>query len=102
MTSPIPNAKPFTKGDKRINRKGRPKSFDQLRKLALQLAHEETETKQGEMTAVEIILRQMMQDKKQREIFLQYAYGKVPDELNVKQSGKVTLKLQWPEDEINK
>lgn len=102
MASPIPNAKPFVKGDKRINRKGRPKSFDQLRKLALQLAHETTETKQGEMSAVEIILRQMMQDKKQRETFLQYAYGKVPDELNVKQSGKITVKLVWPEDETDK
>lgn len=29
------NLKPFQKGDKRINRKGRPKSFDALRALAI-------------------------------------------------------------------
>ena len=32
--------KPFVKGDPRINRKGRPKSFDALRSLAQEIAHE--------------------------------------------------------------
>ncbi len=30
----------FTKGDPRINRNGRPKSFDALRALAQEIAHE--------------------------------------------------------------
>ena len=33
--------KGFVKGDPRINRKGRPKSFDALRALAQEIAHEE-------------------------------------------------------------
>ena len=32
------NLKPFVKGDKRINRNGRPKSFDALRRLAVFVA----------------------------------------------------------------
>jgi hypothetical protein len=80
---------PFKKGDSRINRKGRPRSFDQLRKLAQSLSHEVVETAQGKMTATEVILRQMAKDPKQRELFLQYAYGKVPDKLEL--TGRVDL-----------
>lgn len=92
----------FVKGDPRINRKGRPhrpKSFDQLRDLAVKLAHETVTTQQGEMTAVEVILRQMAKDPKQREIFLQYAFGKIPDKLEVNNSGNVTVTIKWPEDD---
>jgi hypothetical protein len=85
---------PFSKGDPRINRKGRPKSFDQLRKLALSLAHEAVATQQGDMTAVEVILRQMAKDPKQREIFLQYAFGKIPDKLDISTAGQaLTVKI---------
>jgi len=90
---------PFKKGDPRINRKGRPKSFDKLRELALSLAHETIETQQGPMTAVEVILRQMAKDPKQREIFLQYAFGKIPDKLQVDMNGNITV--IWPEDAPN-
>lgn len=48
---------PFVKGDKRINRKGRPKSFDALRALAQQIAHEETKEGDDSMTTTESILR---------------------------------------------
>ena len=35
------------------------------------------------MTAVEVILRQMAKDPKQRALFLDYAYGKIPQALEV-------------------
>lgn len=77
----------FTKGDARINRKGRPKSFDALRELAQQIAHEEAQSK-GEpvvingriATVTEVILRQWAQSKDPRlqMHFIEVAFGKVP------------------------
>ena len=48
-TGKVPGG-PFRKGDPRINRKGRPKSFDQLRSLAQEIAHEAA--KQGNQPVV--------------------------------------------------
>jgi hypothetical protein len=83
--------KPFEKGagkDPRINRKGRPKSFDALRALTQQIAHEEAKAN-GQpividghtVTVTEAIMRQWAQSKDVRlvQAFIQYAYGKVPD-----------------------
>ena len=85
------NLKPFKKGDPRINRNGRPKSFDALRKLAQQLSSEVAKDKSGQeiirdghkVTVAELLLVQMMSDKKQRKEFLEIAFGKVPNEINL-------------------
>ncbi len=95
------NGKPFVKGDPRINRKGRPKSFDALRELAQQIAHE-TATRAGEplvieghiATVTEVILRQWAQSKDPRlqQAFIQYAYGKVPDKTELSgPDGKIII-----------
>ena len=62
--------KGFTKGDPRINRNGRPKSFDQLRALAQQIAHEtakaggNTVVIEGHaVTVAEAVIRQWFQSK---------------------------------------
>ena len=87
---------PFTKNDPRINRKGRPKSFDKLRELAVSLANEaaiDAATKgpllvKGHAaTEIEMLMRQMMHDNPAR--FVEIAFGKVPDE--VKLSGEVKV-----------
>ena len=76
--------KGFVKGDKRINRKGRPKNFDAARALAQSIAHEEvTNPKTGETaTVTEAILRQWAASKDPRlqMYFFEVAYGKVPTE----------------------
>lgn len=69
--------KGFVKGDPRINRNGRPRSFDQLRKLAQNIAHERI-ADGSTITAAEAILRQMAHDNPER--FIEIAFGKVPDQ----------------------
>lgn len=69
--------KGFDKHPERINRNGRPRSFDQLRKLAQQIAHERI-ADGSTITAAEAILRQMAHDNPER--FIEIAFGKVPDQ----------------------
>jgi hypothetical protein len=85
------SGKPFTKGDKRINRKGRPKSFDAARALAQSIAHEEITNSKGDtVTVTEAILRQWAASKDPRlqMYFFEVAYGKVPNENKTEISGK--------------
>lgn len=81
----------FKKGDKRINRKGRPKSFDAARALAQSIAHEEVTNSKGDtVTVTEAILRQWAASKDPRlqMYFFEVAYGKVPNENKTEISGK--------------
>lgn len=95
----------FKKGDVRINRSGRPKSFDALRKLALAIAHEVPE-KDGlpvvinghKATVAEIILRKWAAsgNHQLQKAFVEIAFGKVPDNINVKSDG--TLLVSYVND----
>jgi hypothetical protein len=46
-----------------------------------------------------MILRQWMKSDKHSKDFIEYAYGKVADELKVNVKGKI--KIAWPEDAPN-
>ena len=83
--------KGFVKGDPRINRKGRPKSFDGLRSLAQEIAHEAAKQskEQGGQPVVidghivsitEAIMRSwaMSKDPRLQQKFIEVAYGHVP------------------------
>ncbi len=75
-----------------INRKGRPRSFDALRELAQQIAHEGAQ--QGgqpivinghTVTVAEAILRQWATSKNPQlqRAFVEVAFGKVPDKVEM-------------------
>ena len=84
------NLKPFTKGDKRINRKGRPRSFDALRQLAQEIAHEELLQKDGStITVTQAILKKWAgsNDARLQMAFIEYAYGKPPQQVENKVTG---------------
>jgi hypothetical protein len=89
---------PFVKGDPRINRKGRPKSFDALRKLAVQIAGEQAG--ETELTRVQLMLKAMASSKKpsDRALFLAYAYGKPKEQIDVNNAGEVKVIIEYSED----
>lgn len=77
--------RPFVAGDSRINRKGRPKSFEALRKEAIKLAGEIVIAQQAngepmELSRIHAILLDWASsdDPQAQKLFVEYAYGKVP------------------------
>lgn len=100
------NLKPFVKGDKRINRDGRPPDSVSLAALVRRIGHEVATTKDGQpvigpdgkpMTVIETILRQRAQDKKYQGEFIDRGWGKVatPVDLRGKDGEDLTIHLQW-------
>ena len=95
--------KGFVKGDPRINRKGRPKTFDAARELAQAIAHEVAKSG-GEdvvidghrVTVIEAIMRQWATSKVPalQQAFVEYAYGKPPTKTEVSgpDGGPIPLK----------
>jgi hypothetical protein len=99
MANPQNLQPPFVKGDKRINRKGRPKSFDALRKLAIKIAGENLEPEN--ITRIEAMLRVMSSSRNpaDRALFLAYAYGKPKEQLDLTSGGEaITFIVERLED----
>jgi hypothetical protein len=97
---------PFKKGDPRINRKGRPSTFNEFRKLAIDLAKEPLVDKQGNPvklpgcddipTRSKAILLQWAQstDIRKQEKFIEYAFGKVPQKTELTGDGGGPIKVR--------
>lgn len=89
------NLIPFKKGDKRINRKGRRVgSFVQLRKLAVEIANEVIGEEEG-ITRIRALLSVMSTSRNpaDRKTFLEYAFGKPKDEVDVTTGGEKVNKV---------
>ena len=86
----------FTKGDKRINKKGRPKTFDALRALAQEIAHEVIVQKDGtRLTVTQGILRKWAgsNDPRLQMQFMDIAFGKVPQPQEITGAGGQSLEI---------
>ena len=73
--------KGFVKGDPRCNRNGRPKGFDELRRIAQQIIGEDAIWADGSViTRAELILRRWSRSKNPRLqlLFMEIAFGPVP------------------------
>jgi hypothetical protein len=78
------------------NRNGRPRSFDALRKLMQEKAAEIATDADGKpimrdgkpMTNAEMFVEAWMKDRKQRQAFAAYAWGKPKEELDVTSGGE--------------
>jgi hypothetical protein len=73
----------FTKGDARINHRGRPKSFDNFRKICQKVLGESVKLDGKTITRAEKLARDWCVSKEpilQRAV-AEYAFGKVPDKL---------------------
>ena len=86
--------KGFDAHPERINKKGRPKSFDQLRALFQDIASETIEIQGKKYTRAQAIGIAMSMDKKHMREFLEFAFGKVPDKVEgTGEGGAILIKF---------
>lgn len=96
----------FSKGDPRINRKGRPKSFDAWRALTVAVLNEPAVGKDGEpiiidghiATNAEMIARAWMRDPKRQQALVEAAFGKVPQALDITMPDRITIRMVNKDD----
>lgn len=107
MANPNPSPETrFKKGDPRIWKGGRPKTFDAARALAQQIAHETAKAGGDDVvidghkvTVTEAVLRSwaVSRDPRLQMAFMEWAYGKPTQPVD--HQGEVTLRVVYEEKE---
>ena len=83
-----PGLRPFVKDDPRINRSGRPKTFEELRRTADMIASEMVRGPDGKMISRgELLLRNWIKSKNPhlQRCFVEYWVGRPPDKVELEQ-----------------
>lgn len=93
----------FVSGDPRANRSGRPKNADNLAALFRKIGHELATDEKGEpilgpdgkpMTRIEKAIRETLEDPKQRALFFDRGWGKVPERLAGEDGGRLIIEVR--------
>jgi hypothetical protein len=89
--------RPFMTGDRRINRRGRPRNFDAFRELCQKICHERVTVDGAVMTRLEVILRDWAgsKDAQKQIALIQYGYGKPVDKIGTNLAPTTTLRLYY-------
>jgi hypothetical protein len=109
MANHNPPTNGFDKRKEAINRKGRPKTFDALRELAQQIAHETAKSGGEEIvidghraTVAEMILRSWATSKNPQlqKSFIEVAFGKIPDTVLVDPDSEIGIRVTIVDDAL--
>ena len=93
------NLKPFKKNDPRINRGGRPHTYDLIHEIATRLCAEPADLEDNPegLSQLEAIMREWLTSKSfQKQLaVIQYAYGKIPEKLEIEKKEPNNIIIEW-------